>query len=91
MENIDKIIYINLDSRTDRKKEIENEFTRLHIPEHKVLRLSAIAHSYPPAGCSLSHASILHYAHQQNLKNVLILEDDFNFIDDEFTSRILQP
>ena len=82
MNNIQKIIYINLDHRLDRKQEIESEFKRLNIPEEKIIRLSAVAHPYPNTGCNLSHAKALRLAHSLNLENVLILEDDFNFIDD---------
>ena len=79
MENIDKIIYINLDYRTDRKKEIEDEFKKFNIPNEKILRLSAISHQDPGVGCNLSHAKALTLANELNLENVLILEDDCNF------------
>jgi glycosyl transferase, family 25 len=82
MENIQKIIYINLDHRTDRKKEIEDEFERLSIPKEKIIRFSAVSHPDPVVSCALSHAHSLKLAHSLNLDNVLILEDDFNFIDD---------
>jgi glycosyl transferase family 25 len=81
MENIDKIIYINLDKRTDRRKEIEAEFKRLNITENKIIRFPAIEHEYSAAGCNLSHAAALKLAKSLSLKNALILEDDFNFID----------
>ena len=53
MENIDKIIYINLDRRKDRRQEIEQEFIRMNIPEEKVLRFSAINNTYSMgSGCT---------------------------------------
>jgi glycosyl transferase family 25 len=82
MENIEKIIYINLDKREDRKKEITEQFLNIKLPEEKIIRFSAIETSYPNTGCNLSHAGVLRLAHKMNLKNVLILEDDCNFIDD---------
>ncbi len=39
---IDKIIYINLDNRIDRKIELEEIFKKYEIPEDKIIRLSAI-------------------------------------------------
>ena len=82
MENIDYVIYINLNKRTDRKVEIESELKRLNIDKNKIIRLEAIEHSYPNTGCNLSHSMALKMAFEKKMKNVLILEDDFNFIDD---------
>ena len=79
---IDKIIYINLDRRTDRLQHIQQEFKRLNIPDEKIIRFAGINHEYPNSGCNLSHAAALKYAYDNNLNNVLILEDDFKFIDD---------
>ena len=81
MNNIQKIIYINLDYRLDRREQIEKEFKRLNIPEEKIIRFPAISHIDPVVGCAISHAYALKLAHNLNLENVLILEDDFNFID----------
>ncbi len=82
MDQIQKIIYINLDHRMDRRQEFEAEIRRLGIPESKVVRFSAYKMNFPNAGCSLSHAKALRLAHSMNLENVLICEDDFNFHDD---------
>jgi glycosyl transferase family 25 len=89
---IDKIIYINLDNRTDRKRDIEAEFKRLDIPSDKIVRFSAFYTSAGGAvGCSLSHIQALTIAKKNNWKNCLILEDDFNFIDDtEFIDKIIE-
>ena len=80
-EHIDKIIYINLDKRKDRDIEIKNEFKRLGIPPEKIIRFSAVANSYGAIGCSLSHLAIISMAKNNKFNNVLVLEDDFNFID----------
>ena len=91
MENIHKIVYINLDRREDRKKELEEQLARLGIERFNpatngasadLIRFPAIEHAYPIAGCSLSHAAVLDMARKESWPNVLILEDDFNFIDD---------
>lgn len=80
---IDRIIYINLDTRTDRNERILNEFKRVGFPEEKIQRFSATSYQgCPNTGCLLSHASVLEMAYDMDLKNVLILEDDFVFIED---------
>ena len=82
-EHIDKIIYINLDSREDRNREIQEEFKRLQVPEDKIIRFSAIRHVTEGAiGCSQSHIAVLKMAMENNWKNYMVLEDDFNFIPD---------
>jgi len=75
---IDKIFYINLDKREDRKKEIEDELTKYELVGE---RYSAI---YTPhsgiVGCGYSHLNVLKLAKERGYKNVLILEDDFEFV-----------
>jgi glycosyl transferase family 25 len=73
MELIDKIIYINLDDRTDRKDSI---CETLKDYSHKVLRFSAIKNIYGPIGCTMSHITVLETAIQNKWNNVLIIEDD---------------
>jgi glycosyl transferase, family 25 len=89
-EHIDKIIYINLDCREDRNREIQEEFKRLQIPEDKIIRFSAIRHESEGAiGCSQSHIAVLKMAIENNWKNYMVLEDDFNFIPDaEFIDKV---
>ena len=83
MDKIDKIIYINMDSRLDRRKEIEEQFERAGIQNDKIIRFSGMRHpTSPNAGCNMSHAAALKLAYDLNLQNVLILEDDFDFIED---------
>ena len=55
MNHIDKIFYINLDERKDRKEQIEKEFEKFEIPLEKVERFEAIKHQYGMIGCSKSH------------------------------------
>ena len=75
---IDKIVYINLDKRTDRREEIETELKKFDIEAE---RYSAI---YTPhsgiVGCGYSHLNVLKLAKERGYKNVLILEDDFEFV-----------
>lgn len=79
-ENIDRIFYINLDKRTDRREQIEQELKAynlydnaeriqaIHTPEQGIL------------GCTMSHLATLKLAKERNYNQVLILEDDFYFI-----------
>jgi len=81
MENIDKIIYINLDRRLDRKQEIAQEFDKMNISEEKIIRFSAINNKLrPEVGCTESHLEVLKLAKKNNYNNILILEDDFTFL-----------
>jgi len=74
---VDKVIYINLESRTDRKEEIENELNNFNI-EYE--RFNAIVNKkYGYIGCMMSHLEVIKMAKQKNYKNILILEDDFTF------------
>lgn len=85
----DKIVCINLDNRRDRWNESFDIFTKHNVD---VERLPAIygkdlniptTHDvwYPGIlGCGLSHLFALKYAKQLNLRNILILEDDVDFI-----------
>jgi glycosyl transferase family 25 len=79
-KNIDKIFYINLNKRTDRKAEIENELLCYDL-FNKAERYEAI---YTPhsgiVGCGYSHLNVLKLAKERNYQNVLILEDDFMFL-----------
>lgn len=77
---IDHILYINLDYRTDRKEQIETELIRMDLMD-KSERFPA---TYVPEqgilGCTISHLSAIQLAKDRGYKNVLILEDDFEFL-----------
>lgn len=81
MNFIDKIYYINLDKRTDRKELLEKEFDKMQIPKDKIERFPAINNTTAGIiGCNQSHLEILNLALLNNYENVLILEDDFEFL-----------
>lgn len=77
--HIDKIFYINLDKREDRKTEIDNELKNYGLYD-KVERIAAV---HTPGqgilGCTMSHLHAIKLAKERNYSNVLILEDDFHF------------
>ena len=76
-------MYINMDARTDRKQSITNELKRVGFPEEKMVRFPASSYNgCPNSGCLLSHANVLEMAYDMDCQNVLVLEDDFIFIDD---------
>ena len=75
--NIDKIFYINLDERTDRREEIETELNNMSLPYE---RFPGIKNEQGNVGCGYSHLSVLKTARDRGYKNVLIFEDDFTFL-----------
>lgn len=85
---ISKIIYINLDHRTDRKQEIEKELYTFNLTSYK--RFPAISNQNGALGCSKSHLAVIKKAKEYGYKNLLVLEDDFEFIvnKDEFNDQI---
>ena len=83
LEYIDKILIINLKHRTDRKKEMLKQINRLNLSIHKFEFIEAIYDKQNGAlGCTKSHLKCLNYALENNLNNVCIIEDDYDFIKD---------
>ena len=72
-----------MDNRPDRRKTIESELTRFGAQPDAITRFAACSYNgCPNSGCLLSHANALEFAYNMGYENVLILEDDFIFIDD---------
>jgi len=87
MEHIAHVYYINLDRREDRRKEFEEEAKKMEFqPE----RFPAIVKTPPMLGCHASHLAVLKKAKEMSYPNVLIFEDDFEFLVDKetFTSEL---
>lgn len=83
--DIDLVVYINLNIRTDRRQEMEAELQRLGVPPEKILRWEATRNVKKPAlGCATSHAGIVEYISTlpESIRTILVLEDDFNFAHD---------
>jgi len=88
--HIDKIFYINLDKRMDRRCEIELELDRMGL---KGKRYAAIHTPHSGiVGCGYSHLNVLKMARDLGVRNVLILEDDFEFVveKDQFEKELSQ-
>jgi glycosyl transferase family 25 len=85
------VYIINLPSRTDRRMEMEQEFLKIGLPidGEKIRFFPAIRPdgaagftSLGARGCFLSHLAALTQARDSGKGNVLILEDDCNFVGD---------
>ena len=87
-DSIEKVVYINLAHRTDRKEQTEKHLTNLFSSE-KIVRFEAIKHDNGAIGCTMSHISILEMAMKENWKNILILEDDIGWKTNNNNSSIL--
>lgn len=79
-EFIDKIVYINLDSRKDRLITIKKFIELGKFPSCKVVRFPAILQKPGTVGCTKSHIAILRMAIKNRWNNVLILEDDVEWV-----------
>jgi glycosyl transferase, family 25 len=78
MDNINKVIYINLNKRKDRNVKIKNHLNE-YFSNDKIMRFEAIENKHGNLGCYLSHIEVLKIIIQNNYENTLILEDDFIF------------
>ena len=90
--NFDKIFYINLDKRTDRKEDIENELQSFNLSDN-VERFSGIDRPEQGIlGCTMSHLAVIKLAKERQYKQILILEDDFYFTvtKEEFENQLTE-
>lgn len=88
IDYFDRVYVLNLPYRTDRRKEIEKELSRVGMSSNsrKVEIFSAIRPDEPEPfkkigskGCFLSVIEILKQAQAENLNRVLIIQDDLKF------------
>jgi len=84
MEFIDKILIINLEKRNDRKTQILEEIVKMDLVQ-KTEIFKAIEYNPGFIGCTASHLNCIKLAKERGYKNVLIFEDDFQFIVDKNT------
>lgn len=76
---VDKVIFINLKKRKDRRVRIFRQLKKLGVPKEKIFRLEAVEYSPGFIGCSLSHVAVLELAQDNGWERILVLEDDFSF------------
>jgi len=77
----DEMYCINLDERTDRWEHAQKEFEKAGIKD-RVIRFSAIKDNDGRVGVIKSNLGIVKLAKKKGLKNVLVFEDDVEFIVD---------
>lgn len=81
INSFDKILYINIENRKDRKKQIIAELKKIGVRNNKIKRIDAVKEKYNGhIGCCKSHIKALEYAKGKNYNHVILLEDDFIFI-----------
>ncbi|MCF1265212.1 glycosyltransferase [Morganella morganii] len=85
---IEKVIYINLESRPDRKDDILEALGNIEIPYQKIIRFNAVEKIPGFLGCALSHAAVMKMIAENDWGPVLVVEDDCNFYCDD--EHILQ-
>lgn len=93
VNKIDKVIYINLRKRTDRDEHMKQITS---IFGDKVERFEAIEYDPGFVGCSMSHLKVMEMAIKSDWKNLLVLEDDVLWNNNEtafkrFLSLVSQP
>jgi GR25 family glycosyltransferase involved in LPS biosynthesis len=80
VSDIKYCLYINLESRKDRREHIEQELKSVGI---NGVRFNAVKLQNGRIGCSMSHLKCLQIAKKNNWPYVMICEDDLLFIDKE--------
>lgn len=75
----DRIYYVNLDKRPDRKYELLRELRKMNVPADRVQRVSGVIDKFGALGCSKAHLNALLDCKARGLSNCLVLEDDFVF------------
>ena len=86
INSFDKYFYINLDHRTDRKKQILQQLNSIGINSNKIERISAVREKYNGhLGVAQSHIKCLKKAKDENLNSIVIFEDDFVFTENKDT------
>ncbi len=77
-ELFNSVIYTNLNSRSDRRYEIETELQRLGFQQSKIIRNPGVLADFPALGCSIATLNALEiFAKNTQWKNCLFVEDDF--------------
>ncbi len=79
ISDITHIFYINLETRLDRRNNIELQLPRVGLNTFE--RFNAIKMADGRVGCTLSHIKCLELAKQRGYDHLLICEDDLIFTD----------
>jgi hypothetical protein len=69
--------YINLDRRTDRRAEFEEECRKMNL---EVERFPAVERTPGALGCAHSHRNVIRLAKERGYPAVMVFEDDFQWL-----------
>lgn len=78
-KHIHHIFYINLDKRRDRKMHMDTLMEEYNFHAERIPAIEYKGRGI--VGCGYSHLKTLKLAKERGYKNILILEDDFMFMD----------
>jgi len=84
IDDIQHVLYINLEKRSDRREHVEKELKKIGFP---ATRFNAIKLKNGALGCSMSHLRCIQHAKEQNWPHILVCEDDIQFLDPELFRR----
>jgi glycosyl transferase family 25 len=77
IEDIKHAVYINLDTRPDRKEHVEQQMKIIGVNAE---RFNAIRLENGAIGCSMSHLKCIEIAKENNWDHLMIVEDDILFL-----------
>ena len=77
--DITNVLFINLDSRTDRRTHFESQFGNIRLGLQPQ-RFAAIRNADGAIGCSMSHVACMELAIKKKWDHVLVCEDDATII-----------
>ena len=80
LTDITNILYINLESRLDRKEHIEAQLKTVGFPVFERFNAIKMPNGNGRIGCSMSHIKCLELAKERNYSHLLICEDDTLFL-----------
>lgn len=77
--------YINLDSSTDRRINVESQIEKFQISN--LHRIPALTDSLIQSSATKSHRQVFELCKEQNIESVLVLEDDFQLYENVFLGQ----
>ena len=83
LADVNKVFYINLESRSDRKTHIEAQLKTVGFAEFERFNAIKLPNGNGRIGCSMSHIKCLELAKERGYPHVLICEDDTLFLQPE--------
>jgi GR25 family glycosyltransferase involved in LPS biosynthesis len=90
LEDIVHSVYINLESRPDRKQHIEQQLAGIGLTNTIRFNAVRLPNGNGRVGCSMSHLKCLEIAQKSNYSHLLIIEDDTLFLKPALFKKHLQ-